>query len=432
MNAPWNVAQPTTREPFAAFLADEASLEVVRGCAADLGRGNLGGVGDRCQRGSLRSAMQSLSISASPEVLVVDLSESADPMGDIHALAEVCEPGTMVIAIGETNDVRLYRALLASGIHDYLLKPLNAAQVAEAIAEAQAALSAPHHAEALPENRHLAVAVIGTRGGAGASMLATSLAWISSSDFAQPTALLDLDIHFGTAALSLDLEPGRGLTDAIENPARIDSLFIERAMIRANDHLAILSAEAPISTPLHSDGAAFLHLEEEFRHAFATTVIDLPRAMLVSFPHLLAEVQVVVLVSELTLAGARDAIRLLSWLKTHAAHAGVVLVANKVVSGDAEIGPKDFEASIERRIDVSLPHDPRVAIHAAKLGQTFAEASHHGKLGDALMEIALAVRAAAGSDLSDKSAGGGRKSLLSRLDPRAWLGKPERRTGSGY
>ena len=110
----------------------------------------------------------------------------------------------------------------------------------------------------------------------------------------------------------------------------------------------------------------------------------------------------------------------------------MVLVANKVVSGDAEIGPKDFEASIERRIDVSVPYDPRAAIHAAKLGQTFAEASHHGKLGDALMAIALAVRAAAGTDLSGKSAGVGRKSLLSHLDPRTWLAKPERRTGSGY
>ena len=66
-----------------------------------------------------------------------------------------------------------------------------------------------------------------------------------------PTALLDLDVHFGTRrARALDLEPGRGLTDAIDNPGRIDGLFIERAMIRANDHLAILSAEAPMNSPL--------------------------------------------------------------------------------------------------------------------------------------------------------------------------------------
>jgi pilus assembly protein CpaE len=122
--------------------------------------------------------------------------------------------------------------------------------------------------------------VIGTRGGVGASTLATSLAWIFATDHKHPTALLDLDIHFGTGALALDLEPGRGLTDAIENPSRIDGLFIERAMIRANDHLAILSAEAPINVPLMTDGSAFMHLEQEFRGAFEMTVTDLPRNML--------------------------------------------------------------------------------------------------------------------------------------------------------
>ena len=107
--------------------------------------------------------------------------------------------------------------------------------------------AAPRHSDGDVTKAHVSTAVVGTRGGVGASMLATSLAWLFSADHKRPTALLDLDVHFGTGALSLDLEPGRGLTDAIENPSRIDGLFIERAMIRANDNLALLSAEAPIS-----------------------------------------------------------------------------------------------------------------------------------------------------------------------------------------
>ena len=111
-------------------------------------------------------------------------------------------------------------------------------------------------------------AVIGVRGGVGASTLATSLAWLLGDKGGRSTALLDLDVHFGTGALALDLEPGRGLTDAIENPSRIDGLFIERAMVRANDKLCVLSAEAPINQPLMTDGSAFFQLQEEIRHAF--------------------------------------------------------------------------------------------------------------------------------------------------------------------
>ncbi|MFM5929851.1 MAG: pilus assembly protein CpaE, partial [Novosphingobium sp.] len=313
MNAPWKATMPGNRDPFAAYLCDEAALEVLRPVVIE-----MGWQPEKCNKGGLRNAVQSLSISASPNILMVDLSESGDPLNDINALAEVCEPGTVVIAVGQVNDVRLYRDLVASGIHDYLLKPLQPGQLRDALIQAQAVFSAPRHADGASAKRHISTAIVGTRGGVGASLLATSLSWLFSTDHKMPTALLDLDVHFGTGALSLDLEPGRGLTDAIENPSRIDGLFIERAMIRANDNLSILSAEAPINAPLMTDGTAFVQLEEEFRQAFEMTVIDLPRNMLINFPHLMADVNVVLLATEFTLASARDAIRLLSWLKVNA------------------------------------------------------------------------------------------------------------------
>src|SRR3546814_11101695 len=117
----------------------------------------------------------------------------------------------------------------------------------------------------------------------------------------------------------MDLEPGRGLTDAIDNPSRIDGLFIERAMIRANDNLSLLSAEAPINAPLMTDGAAFVQLVEEFRQAFEMTVVDLPPHMLINYPHVLAASHRVMLTRDLTLASARDTSRILSWLQRSAA-----------------------------------------------------------------------------------------------------------------
>jgi pilus assembly protein CpaE len=102
-----------------------------------------------------------------------------------------------------------------------------------------------------------------------------------------------------------------------------------------------------------TDGAAFLQLEEEFRHAFEMTMIDMPRNMLINFPHLLGNVNVVVVATEMTLASARDSIRVLSWLKTNAAHAIPLVVANKVQPGAQEISKADFEASIERWVSLS-------------------------------------------------------------------------------
>ncbi|HZG32926.1 pilus assembly protein CpaE [Sphingopyxis sp. YF1] len=366
MNAPFKAAG--LREPFNAFVCDDDTLELIRVAANDMGWPI-----EKCNKGGLRNAVQSLSVSASPNILFVDMSESGDPINDINALAEVCEPGTVVIAAGQVNDVRLYRDLLSSGIQDYLLKPLSLDQVRESLTMAQAMLTAPKHAEMLDDKPHHMMAVVGVRGGVGASLVSTSLAWAMSEQASRQTALLDLDVHFGTGALTLDLEPGRGLIDAIDNPSRIDGLFIERAMVRASDKLSLLSAEAPIHQPVLTDGSAFFQLEEELRGAFEMTIVDIPRHVLVPFPHLVSEAGTIVLVSDVTLAAARDTIRLLSWFKQNTPGARVVLVANKFQSAVGELSRKEFESSIERPIDVVIPFDPKLVSQSAKLGKSYAE-----------------------------------------------------------
>lgn len=395
MNAPFRPNQQT-RESFAAYLCDDDAADIVRPVVAD-----MGWLVDKVYKGGLRNAVQSLSISASPSILLVDLSESSDPINDINGLAEVCEPGTVVIAMGQVNDVRLFRDLVASGIHDYLLKPVFPEQVRDVLMHAQAMLNAPRHAEASDRTRHSVTAVIGTRGGSGASTVATSLAWLLGHSAKRSTGLLDLDVHFGTGALQLDLEPGRGLIDAIDNPARIDGLFIERAMVRANDNLAILSAEAPVNQPLLSDGGTFFMLREEINAAFENTVIDLPRHMMITYPHMLQDVDSVVLVTELSLAAARDTIRLLAAFKSTCPGANVIVVANKVAANNLEISRKDFEATIERSVDVVIPEDARLAVKAAKLGKCMADAARGTKISAAYARLMQHVIAAATDDDED-------------------------------
>ena len=411
MNAPFKTAG--LRDPFNAFVCDEDTLELMRVAAADMGWPT-----EKCNKGGLRNAVQSLSVSASPNILFVDMSESGDPINDINALAEVCEPGTVVIAAGQVNDVRLYRDLLSSGIQDYLLKPLSLDQVRESLTMAQAMLTAPKHADMHDDKPHHMMAVVGVRGGVGASLVSTSLAWAMSEQAGRQTALLDLDVHFGTGALTLDLEPGRGLIDAIDNPSRIDGLFIERAMVRASDKLSLLSAEAPIHQPVMTDGSAFFQLEEELRNAFEMTIVDIPRQVLIPFPHLASEAGTIMLVTDVTLAAARDTIRLLSWFKQNVPGARVVLVANKFQNSIGELSRKEFESSIERQIDIVIPFDPKMVSQAAKLGKSYAEickGTKSGQLWTNLMRIVLDgadIEAEAAPVAAKRKSGG---SLLGKL-----------------
>jgi pilus assembly protein CpaE len=416
MNAPWKTNAIGGRDPFSGFVCDDMTLDVIRSVCDEMGWSQ-----EKAFKGGLRNAVQSLSVAASPQILLVDLSESGDPINDINSLAEVCEPGTVVIAVGQVNDVRLYRDLLMSGLQDYLLKPLSPDALRDAFANAQNILNAPKQDDSAAGRQHVSTGVIGTRGGVGASLIASSLAWTFSDRLGHTTGFLDLDVHFGTGALAMDLEPGRGLTDAIDNPSRIDGLFIERAMIKANEKLSILSAEAPMSSPVLSDGAAFFQLQEEFRAAFENTVIDLPRNMLIAYPHLAHDLNAVVIVTELTLAAARDTIRILAWLRSNAPQSKTIVVANKVAPG-SEISRKEFETTIERKVDLVLPVDAKATAQSAKLGRPIVDGVRGSKvstgivtLADMIMGATVDAAAESGDDKAPKkSMMGGLKAMMTK------------------
>ena len=82
MNAPWKPGSPNGRDPFNAYICDDNSLDVLRPVVIE-----MGWAPEKCNKGGLRNAIQSLSITASPNILMVDLSESGDPLSDINALA---------------------------------------------------------------------------------------------------------------------------------------------------------------------------------------------------------------------------------------------------------------------------------------------------------------------------------------------------------
>ena len=356
------------RAPFQAFVADDDIAGLLRSIADERGLPP-----DQIYLGGMGRAAEVLSVSASPSILFVDLASHPEPLKEVDQLAQICAPGTRLIVAGVLDDVALYQEMIASGLVDYLPKPISRERLADAVGAAVASLAAQPTAKSRDHRSSPTFAVIGTRGGVGASTIAISLAWLLGDKANRSTALLDLDVHFGTGALALDLEPGRGLTNAMENPGRVDGPFIERAMVRANDKLCVLSAEAPLSHSMLTDGSAFYQLQDELSLAFEGTVIDLPRDMIVTHPHLISNVQVVILVTELTLAATRDSIRLLSWLKAHAPHVRLIVVANKVLPEAQEVSAKDFEHSIECKVDIALPLNSNAAARAAKLGQPLAK-----------------------------------------------------------
>lgn len=376
-------------EAFQAFVCDSQTTECLQDILAERGWSL-----NQVNSGGIENAIRLLAIEPSPTLLVVDISESEQPLEDINALAEVCRAGTMVITVGKANDVRLYRDLLAAGVQDYLVKPVQTDDMRNALLNAEMALRIPEEApvQAAPVKREKVVSVIGVRGGVGASTLASSCAWLMAHEMDRHVALLDLDLHFGTNALTFDLEPGRGLCDTLENPSRVDGLFIERAMIKESEKLSILGAEASLNEPYFPDPAAISHLLGELKNNFQTVIMDVPRMTATQHPLIMTESNEIFLVTDLTLAATRDTIRLLALARNAAPNARITIIANKVAAGaQNEVSVSDFEASIESKVDWQIPLDSKSVVMAAKKGKALPQTEGSSRIVAILRSISQSL-----------------------------------------
>lgn len=360
---------------FLAFVADDLTRESVRQAAIQLGW-PLTGV----RSGGLAEACEWLQGRPAPPVLLVDVSGCEDVLASMDALADVCEPHTRVLVVGAVNDIGLYRALIGLGVVDYLVKPLAGATLAEALRRSDG-----EERRGGPAARPcLTAAVLGARGGVGATSLAVSLAWGLANEHQRPTVLLDLDLQFGAAAMSLDVEPGRGLRELLLHPERLDSLLIGSAVSQVDDRLRLLGAEEALDDDLRLDGRGVEPLLGALTESGQGVVIDAPRRLDPMARTALSQAGVVILVTDLSLTGMRDTQRLLELLGRLRGEGEVLLIGNRIGGVAGEVPRAEFERGVGRKLDFAIPHDAKAATAAAEQGKAVLDA---GRQSPAAAEI---------------------------------------------
>jgi pilus assembly protein CpaE len=318
---------------------------------------------------TLDAALRRVRSGSAPRILLLDLGESTAPIAEVSAARAVGGADLKLVVLGTVNDVGLFRDLLSAGATDYLVKPSTREALAAVLERTATALGTT------PDGLGQVIVFIGSRGGVGATTSAVSCAWLMATERRERVALVDLDLHFGTVALKLDLDPGSGLCEALEQPSRIDSLFIERAMIKVTDNLRVLAAEASAAQHLAVDAGAVDMLLHELRRKFVRIVVDLPRGAGPIQRVVLAAASQVVVFCERSLAGLRDTIRLQTLVREQAPQARLWLVEAGASGERALIGKGEFEKGIGKSLDAGLSYDPKSAGAAANSGQSLPAAT---------------------------------------------------------
>lgn len=398
------VASPPPKEhaDCLAFVSDDQTREVIRAVASPRFPGL------RIRMGGTREALDQLGQGAAPRVLVVDVSDAPKPMGAMLPIMTAFGDETRVIAIGSMNDVNLYRDMIEAGVVEYLVKPISEQSFANALGRLHAkpavapAPAAPAPAAAGAPERKTLIAVLGTRGGVGASTVASNFAWLVANDLKKRTTLLDLDLQNGTIALALDIEPTRGLREALENPDRIDTLFINSATARIGERLLVMAAEESVDEDVHYDGHAIDLLIAELHRQTECIVVDLPRSAPSARARVLHAASEVVIVTELTLAGLRDAIRLQGVVQHAAPQARVTFVANRASGREPAVSRSEFEKALGHSLAFVIPEDLRAGTAASNSGKPIVAAASGSKVVQPLR--ALALRLCGGAQAKPKRA----------------------------
>lgn len=381
VSAPLSAAAPGARIA-KVFVTDSASEGIIRRALGDLG------IDDAADftRGTVETATAALSTQTSPQLLFIDITGVEEPIGRMNELAEKCEPDIKVVVIGDRNDIPLYRDLRNAGVTEYFYKPLVLDLIKNVCNEA---LSGDVRKQ-LGGNPRIGklVFTLGVRGGVGATTIAANLAWRLAEVRQRWVMLVDLDLQNGDAALQLDAEPSHALCEALENPERVDKLFLERGKIHATPRLALLASLEPLGTPVPLNEDAILSLFEKLLHRYRFVIVDVPAAAAIRLMRILHQPSTCVLVSNPTLAAARDLARWLEFLGPNSLERRTMHILN-MAGAPGALPPEEFLRAVGQTPDITIPYDREIAA-ASNLGVKATQkcASFNRGLGLLLRDVA--------------------------------------------
>jgi pilus assembly protein CpaE len=344
-----DAADGTTAE-LVAFVGDSHSEETIRRLVEEQ---KLSAAIVR--RGNCRDAIAYLKRSDSPRTVIIDLSDSEMPLGDMDEAIGLCDPNTVVIAIGSQNDVGLYRDLSIFGVADYILKPVSFEMLRRVVSIQSGRVFRPDQRPRVGK----VICVTGARGGVGVTTFTASLAWQLSAAAGRSVVLIDLDLQCGALTLMLGLKKSSGFVDALRNPHRVDDLFLDRAMIKKAEKLMVLSAEEPLDDDLAFDLDGLDAVLRLLQQRFHYVLIDLPRRPGALYRQVLERAALQVVVATPTLAAVRDSLRIARLAGREDPGQRSLLVVNHVCpAGRGEISRQEFEKTIGGRVDYEIAFSP--------------------------------------------------------------------------
>ena len=377
------------RQPSAEILLSDASLAGLVRMA-----GPLAGFDARITMLDAEAEVPE-AIAKSAAVLVVEARRDSRP--SIERLSDVLErrpAGTVIVALRDPS-LDDARNLLRAGAADIISLPLQQGELEAALAHVRKDI------ESRPVNTRPSgklVSMVKSIGGVGATALLTQVAAIYASrehQAGRETCLVDLDLQFGTAGLYLGSLPKLTLQDLLGAGARLDAAMLRSTTSQHASGLHFITSPPdlmPLDSISEDQVATLLDLA---RHEFATIFLDLPPSWTNWSLSAMAHSDLILLITELSVAGLQQARRQLDFIKQQ----GIGDVPVRIVMNRVEkrmfkrIDLSDAVRVLGRQVDFIVAEDAATVRAAVDQGLLVSDIDARSKATKDIRAIADAVTA---------------------------------------
>jgi pilus assembly protein CpaE len=311
---------------------------------------------------------------SNPDVAVVALD--ADPGKALQLISQLSieRPELGILAVSAKGDGQLILQALRGGAHEFLTAPV----VLEELLQAMQRLQQKHgsreggSSNGVAKVNSLVVAMLGSRGGVGATSLGVNLGCCMAADKQNNVALLDLDLALGDADVALDLMPVYTLADVAMNIVRLDMTFLKRSLVQhAGTGLSLLPHPVQLQDVELIKEEHLQRVVGLLRASESHQVLDLSKGFSALDMAAMRMSDVILLVAQLELSSLRNVVRILARLGVED---GLIektkIVMNRVGCDffDGAIGLKKAEETIGTPVFWQVPNEPKAMMSSRNAG----------------------------------------------------------------
>jgi pilus assembly protein CpaE len=273
-------------------------------------------------------------------------------------------PGRPVILMSEGDDEIFVEHIFATGADDFIvINPgLDAAFKTRGdlqFAIRKAVARNYTGGERAPDSGTM-LAVLGPKGGCGKTVTSTNLG-VALASRGRRTALVDLDLHFGDVALSLDLNPHLTSFDLAVSGGSLDSEKLDDFMLRHSSGLRVLAAPVKPDQASSVSPGLMLDVYSLLRREYDFVIVDTPPSFT---PEVIATIDnatalcLVVMLDALSLKNARLGLETLDLMGFPEDKVRILLSRAGTSVGVTE---SDAVEIMGRKLDVLVPSDRSVS-----------------------------------------------------------------------